>query len=96
MFVRKEKCIIHDDVMMIETKDSNIDLEYLRQKLRGAIAAGNYEYEAKLYNRVKELSIEIPLYDTGFDLEKQKKIAVALKKFDNLKEKLCELGTWGW
>jgi len=32
-FVRKEKCIIHDDVMMIETKDSNIDLEYLRQKL---------------------------------------------------------------
>jgi len=94
-FVRKEKCIIHDDVMMIETKDCNIDLEYLRQKLRGAIAAGNYEYEAKLYNRVKELSIEIPLSDTGFDLGKQKKIAVALKKFDNLKEKLCELETWG-
>lgn len=81
--------------MIIEIKDPNIDFEYMRQKLRGAIATGNYEYEAKLYNRVKELSVEIPLSGDVFDLDKQKNIAIALKKFDNLKDKLCELGTWG-
>ena len=95
-FVRKEKCIIHDDVMVVEVKDPNIDLEYLRQKLQAAIAEGNYEYEAKLYSRLQELAVEVPscAEGKGFDLKRQQNIADGLKKFDSLKASLSDLGNW--
>lgn len=95
VFLRDEKCIIHDDVMILEVICENVDLEYAVHALRAAVAEGNYEYEAKLYNRVKELSFDIPIKDDGsIDLVQQKKIATAYKKFEVLKQSIGELGQW--
>lgn len=95
VFLRDEKCIIHDDVMVLDVKPEDIDLEYTVHALRAAVAEGNYEYEAKLYNRVKELCFDIPVMPDGkFDLETQKKIAAAYKKFEVLKQSIGELGLW--
>jgi type I restriction-modification system DNA methylase subunit len=93
-FVRRERCIIHDDVMIIEVLDNNIDLDYLAQALRSSIAAGNFEYEAKLYNRVKELEVNIPISGDAFDIENQKIKSDVVKRFDTLRTTLTELGAW--
>jgi len=58
VFLRDERCIIHDDVMIIEVRSADFDLNYLVYALRAAIAEGNYEYEAKLYSRVKILKLK--------------------------------------
>lgn len=94
--MRRERCIIHDDVMIVEPLNDNIDLDYLVQQLRAAIAAGNYEYEAKLCNRVKELTVKIPVYNgtEDIDLERQRSISDVLKRFDSLRTSLAELGEW--
>jgi type I restriction enzyme M protein len=94
VFVRRERCIIHDDVMIIEVLDTSIDLDFLCQQLRASIAEGNFEYEAKLYSRVKELSVEIPFVKSKFDLMHQRKIAGVLKEFDNLRETISDIGQW--
>lgn len=95
VFLRDEKCIIHDDVMVLDVIRGDIDLEYTVHALRAAVAEGNYEYEAKLYNRVKELCFDIPVMPNGgFDLETQKMIAAAYKKFEVLKQSIGELGIW--
>lgn len=94
-FVRREPCIIHDDVMIIEVLTPDIDLDYASQVLRGAIAAGNYEYEAKLYSRVKELEIDVPVdAHGGFDLTRQQQIADALKRFDTIRMNIVDLAAW--
>ncbi|MHB1285595.1 MAG: N-6 DNA methylase [Leptospirales bacterium] len=95
VFVRRERCVIHDDVMIIMPLREDIDLDYLAIQLRGAITEGNFEYEAKLYSRVKELGITIPSSPDGFDLKQQKKIGSAIKQFNLLRSKIEELGIWG-
>lgn len=95
VFLRDERCIIHDDVMILEIKNSKIDLEFSVHGLRSSIAEGNYEYEAKLYNRVKEISFDVPVNSLGeFDTKHQKKIASAFKKFEVLKQSIGEVGLW--
>lgn len=95
VFLRDEACIIHDDVMIIEVLSKEIDLEYIVHSLRASVAEGNYEYEAKLYSRVKELKFEIPIDETGkYDLALQEKISQAYKKFDILKSTIGEIGLW--
>lgn len=95
VFVRRERCVIHDDVMIIMPLRKDVDLDYLAIQLRGAIAEGNFEYEAKLYSRVKELEITIPSSSNGFDFKQQKKISSAIKQFNLLRSKIEELGIWG-
>lgn len=96
VFVRREPCVIHDDVMIIIPTRNDIDLDFLAQQLRSAIAEGNFEYEAKLYSRVKELRVKIPLDDFtgGFDKLQQMEIANAIKKFDSIRSKLKDIGFW--
>lgn len=95
VFVRSERCVIHDDVMILEVLRNDISLDFLMYQLEGAIAAGNFEYEAKLYGRVKELSIKIPkLGDGGYDLDLQKKISAAIKRLNNVRQRLSEIGNW--
>ncbi|GLT16562.1 hypothetical protein GCM10007938_03380 [Vibrio zhanjiangensis] len=95
VFLRHEECVIHDDVMILEVLDESLDLEYSVHALRAAIAEGNYEYEAKLYNRVKEISFDAPIDTQGeLDLEHQQKIASAYKKFEVLKQSVGEMGLW--
>lgn len=95
VFVRRDRCFIHDDVMVLEVLDESLDMNFLKYQLQNAIANGNFEYEAKLYSRVKELSIEIPITTTGeFDIALQKEIANAYVRFDTVKQKLSELGEW--
>lgn len=95
VFVRAEKCAIHDDVMIIEIKREDLDPEFLAYQLEGAIAEGNFEYEAKLYGRVKELSVMLPvLADGGFDVLIQKQIAAAIKRLNNARQRLSEVGAW--
>lgn len=95
VFVRSEKCVIHDDVMILEVMRDDLDPEFLAYQLEGAIADGNFEYEAKLYGRVKELAVDIPLLANGeFDLPLQKKIAAAIKRLNNARQRLNEVGVW--
>jgi len=105
-FVRREKCIVHDDVMAINVLNADFDLDYIGLELQAAINEGNFEYEAKLYSRVKELGVKVPIEHqrvyslpdgskwtiTSFDIEKQRQIATTIKKFNTLKARLAELG----
>lgn len=95
VFVRSERCVIHDDVMILEVQREDISLDFLMYQLEGAIAEGNFEYEAKLYGRVKELSVKIPMLDDGgYDIELQKKISAAIKRLNNARQRLSEIGDW--
>lgn len=96
VFLRDQRCIIHDDVMILEVVDESLNKDYVVHALRAAIAEGNYEYEAKLYNRVKEISFDVPtvVEDDSFDTARQDMIASAYKKFEVLKQNVSELGTW--
>jgi len=95
VFVRSEKCAIHDDVMILEVKRADIDPEFLAYQLEGSIAEGNFEYEAKLYGRVKELLVTLPVLDDGsFDIQLQKQIAAAIKRLNNARQRLNEIGDW--
>jgi len=95
VFLRDEECIIHDDVMIIDAISGDLHKEYMVYALRSAIAEGNYEYEAKLYNRVKEIEFEIPVdkYDNP-DYGVQEQISSVYKKFEVLKQGIAELGDW--
>ena len=83
-------------MIIVETIAPDIDPDFVAVQLRGAIAQGNYVYEAKLFqNRVKQLSIDLPVNESGeFDLERQRVIALAVNRFDNIRQKLHELGDW--
>ncbi len=81
--------------MIIEANREDIDLEYLAYQLAEAIAEGNFEYEAKLYNRVKQLSVTMPVVnENDFDIDLQRNISAAIKRFNTLRQKLHELGVW--
>lgn len=102
VFVRRERCAITDDVIIVEPKSPEIDLDFLAIKLRSEIARHNYVYEAKLFKgRVQELSVDIPIKakskgaeGQSFDLQQQKAIASAINRFDEIRQKLYSLGKW--
>jgi len=95
VFVRNEPCVIHDDVTIIELSRDDIHLDYLAYALESAIANGNFDYEAKLYNRVKALAVRIPQHTDGtFDYAMQEKYASAIKRFNTIRQQLTELGKW--
>jgi type I restriction enzyme M protein len=96
VFFRDDRCTLTDDVIAVESLSDEIDPEYLTVALRTAVAKGGFLYEAKLFAaRVRELAVEIPSTEEGiFDLEQQKRIAAAVKRFDTIREEICELGNW--
>lgn len=94
-FVRRDVCVIHDDVMIVDVLSDELDFDFLEGAIRKAVVAGNYEYEAKLYNRVKELEIAIPVTNSGkFDLEKQKAIAKTQKLIEGIVQRISEIGKY--
>jgi len=97
VYVRDQICAITDDVIIIDVLDQLIDLDFLAVQLRSAVAAGGFLYEAKLFvARVKGLTVSLPIKSDGsLDLDHQRKIAAAVKRFDNIRLKLSELGKWG-
>jgi len=96
VFSRQEKCAITDDLIAIEVLSDKIDVQYLAGELRRKIAAGGFLYEAKLFKgRVEQLTASIPVNEVGdFDLVVQAEIAAATRRFDLIREKLHELGSW--
>ena len=94
VYVRRARCAITDDVIIIEVKHDNIDLDYLSIALRAAVDRGGFLYEAKLFaTRVKELEVEIPItLKDEFDVVQQKAIASAVKRFNSLRARLHDLG----
>lgn len=96
VYVRDQVCAITDDVIIIDVLSEDIDHDFLAFQLRSVVAAGGFLYEAKLFvARVKELQVELPVKPDGtFDLEQQKKIAMAAKRFDGIRQKLAEVGQW--
>ncbi|WP_189547217.1 hypothetical protein [Streptomyces gelaticus] len=74
----------------------DIDLDYLSVALQSAVTAGGFLYEAKLFaTRVKELSVDVPVDTSGnLDIEQQKRIASAVKRFEDIVSRLGELGRW--
>lgn len=97
VFVRPSACLLTDDVIAVQPLDSiSLDLQYLSIALQSAVTAGGFLYEAKLFvTRLKELQISIPVNELGeFDLDQQKHIASATKRFEAIVERLGELGRW--
>lgn len=96
VFVRRERCAITDDVIIVEPLRNDIDIDFLAIQLRDEIARGNFVYEAKLFTgRVRTLSVQIPVgVDGGFDVRQQRSIATAVNRFDSIRERLHRLGQW--
>ena len=96
VYARNERCALTDDVIAIEVRQPDIDHDYMAFRLREAVAAGGFLYEAKLFTaRVRELEVTLPTKPDGsFDLECQKKIATAERKFESTRRKLIEVGRW--
>jgi type I restriction-modification system DNA methylase subunit len=96
VYVRDEVCAITDDVIILELTDPALLHDYIAVELRSAVAAGGYLYEAKLFvARVKELAVKVPVQaDGSFDVDQQEKIAAAVKRFENARIKLAEVGEW--
>ncbi|RRA50507.1 N-6 DNA methylase [Acidipila sp. EB88] len=93
VYVRRDRCGITDDVIVVEIKDASIDLDYLAIALRAAVDRGGFLYEAKLFaKRVRELEVEIPASANGFDIKQQVEISRAVRRFDALRTRLLDLG----
>jgi type I restriction enzyme M protein len=94
VYVRDQECVLTDDVIIIDILHSKINPEYLALQLRSAIAAGGFLYEAKLFaKRVEELEVDLPIMINGeFDIQQQNIISMAIKRFDNIRLRLVELG----
>ena len=93
VYVRRDQCGITDDVIVVEVKNLEIDLDYLAIALRAAVDRGGYLYEAKLFaKRVRELEVELPTGSGEVSLERQREIAQAVKRFDALRTRLADLG----
>ena len=83
--------------MAVEVADGvNIMPAFLAVALKSAIAAGDFQYEAELYQkRLKSLAIEIPtLPDGSFDAELQKALGDAMSRVEQLQERLVDTGVW--
>ncbi len=96
VFVRQERCVLTDDVIAVEVLHDKLDAEYVASELRRAIAAGGFLYEAKLFQgRVSQLAVQVPVCaDGSFDIDQQRAIAAATRRFDLIRAKLHELGQW--
>jgi type I restriction enzyme M protein len=97
VFVRDHNCAITDDVIAVEiVEDIRIDVPYLAAALSAAIAGGDFQYEAKLYQkRLRELFVDIPtLSDGAYDLELQQEIGRVTFRVEQLQERLVDLGVW--
>ncbi|OMC44026.1 N-6 DNA methylase [Mycobacterium sp. IS-1264] len=97
VFVRQKGCLLTDDVIAVQpVREGQFDLDYLSVALQSAVTAGGFLYEAKLFTaRVRELVISIPVDDSGnYDIDQQRRIASAIKRFDAIRARLAELGTW--
>ena len=94
VYVRRDRCGITDDVIIVEVKDADIKHDYLAVALQAAVDKGGFIYEAKLFaTRAKELEVDIPVKEDGsFDVEQQLAIASAVKRFDALRTRLHDLG----
>jgi type I restriction enzyme M protein len=96
VFVRRERCAVTDDVIIVETLTDEVDVDFLAIQLRDEIARGNFVYEAKLFTgRVRGLSVKIPvLADGALDIAQQRAIGKAVTRFDSIRERLLKLGEW--
>lgn len=96
VYVRDEVCAVTDDVIILQLEDPSLVHDYVAVELRSAVAAGGFLYEAKLFvARVKELAVKVPVRPDGsFDIDQQEKIAAAVKRFENARAKLAEVGEW--
>jgi hypothetical protein len=97
VFIRSHNCVITDDVIAVDVNDGiSIDVTYLATALSSAIAGGDFQYEAKLYQkRLKSLSVDIPTKADGtLDLSLQKDIGRVKLRVEQLQERLVDIGTW--
>ena len=96
VFVREGRFAMTDDVIGVRPKTDRIDVTYLASAVRTAISAGDFQYEAKLYQgRVKQLVVEVPVdADGAFDLDRQRAIGQASRDVAAIQERLEELGAW--
>jgi type I restriction-modification system DNA methylase subunit len=94
VYVRRDRCGITDDVIVVEVRDADLDVDYVATALQAAVDKGGYLYEAKLFvTRVRELEVDIPVTkEERFDVDQQRAIASAVKRFDALRTRLSDLG----
>ena len=99
VFARAEKCLLTDDLIVVEPMHDDIDIGYLAIAIRRAIAGKGYGYEAKLFQtRVKKLVVRLPMKDKAkniFDVELQKKDAERFERLEAIRKQITGFGTWG-
>lgn len=96
VFVREDRCVLTDDVIAISPRSDLIDLHYLAAALKSAVAKGDFQYEAKLYQgRVRSLVLEFPVTEDGeLDVELQTAIGQTVRQVETLQTRLNEIGNW--
>ena len=94
VYVRRDRCGITDDVIIVDVRTDKIDRDFLAVALRAAVYKGGFLYEAKLFTtRVKGLEVEIPVTQSGqLDVKQQQAIASTVRRFDALRTRLHDLG----
>ncbi|MDQ1850736.1 N-6 DNA methylase [Gemmobacter fulvus] len=97
VFTRAERCLLTDDLIIVEPKHKDIDIGYLAIAIRKAVAGGGYGYEAKLFRgRVEQLTIDLPMLGNGeFDVEIQKDEAARYRRLEDIRKLISGFGTWG-
>ena len=97
VFTRAERCMLTDDLIIVEPKHKDIDIGYLAIAIRKAIAGKGYGYEAKLFKgRVEQIIVHLPVLDGGkFDISIQKDEAARYERLEDIRKLITGFGSWG-
>ncbi|WP_061507281.1 N-6 DNA methylase, partial [Acetobacter malorum] len=97
VFTRAERCMLTDDLIIVEPKHKDIDIGYLAIAIRKAIAGKGYGYEAKLFKgRVEQIIVHLPVLDGGkFDVSIQKAEAARYERLEDIRKLITGFGSWG-
>lgn len=97
VFTRAERCMLTDDLIVVEPKHKDIDIGYLAIAIRKAIAGKGYGYEAKLFKgRVEQITVDLPVLNGGkFDVSTQKEEAARYERLEDIRKSITGFGSWG-
>lgn len=97
VFTRAERCMLTDDLIIVEPTHEDIDIGYLAIAIRKAVAGKGFGYEAKLFKgRVEQLVIDLPMADEeNFDVAIQHEEAARFERLEEIRKLISGFGSWG-
>lgn len=97
VFTRAERCMLTDDLIIVEPIHKDIDIGYLAIAIRKVIAGKGFAYEAKLFKgRVEQLVIDLPMAKGDqFDVALQREEAARYERLEEIRKLISGFGSWG-